>query len=116
MDEEENVIWVRCPDCGSKIGIFLTTEVTRVKKPTEEVEEERLGGPTLEEFRDRLASEGVDLSLLMVKEEENKFIVSPKGYIGDPWRGINDIIGSMGGEWVSAGKESRWEISKEALT
>ncbi|MFP3951539.1 MAG: hypothetical protein ACLFVP_05315 [Candidatus Bathyarchaeia archaeon] len=115
MDEEENIIWVRCPDCGSKIGIFLTTEVARVEKPAEVLEKEALQGLTLEGFRDRLSSEGVDLSLIMVQEEENKFVVSPKGYLGDPWRGINDVIDSMGGEWVSAGKESRWEISKEAI-
>lgn len=111
-EKEKNVSWVTCPECGSKIGIFLTPTIVppEVEKPAEKIKTIVL---KLEEFRERLVSEEVDLSLLRVMEDEDKFIISPSGYLGEPWRPINDTIRSMGGQWISAGKESRWEIKKE---
>ena len=109
-EKEKNTLWVTCPECGSNIGIFLTPAMAppEAEKPPEKIMVLKLEG-----FKERLVSEEVDLSLLRVMEDEDKFIISPGGYLGEQWRPINDTIRSMGGQWVSAGKKSRWEVKKE---
>lgn len=109
--DESKVIWLTCPDCGSKIGIILSvgkaSEITHIPK---EVEREDWP-PT--SFEEKLKSAGVDTGLLNIEEKENSILVSPKKFLGDLWSPINDAIRTLGGVWIREGRESRWEIKKE---
>jgi len=108
-----NIFWITCPECRARIGIFLTTNATAESEETTiEIEVEP---PSLEEFIGLLEVSGVDLSLALVMDEGDRFIVSPNGYIGGSWRHINEAMKELGGEWISSGKRSRWEIMKEEL-
>ena len=111
--DDSKVIWVNCPHCGSKIGIFLAVEEGEVAEERVEAPREALSAE--ERVRRFLQEEGVDMSLIKIEEEETQIVISPMGYIGDPWGEINDKIRQMGGEWISAGRESRWIIKKEDL-
>jgi hypothetical protein len=81
-------------------------------KDREKKEYTRKPPSTLLELIDELKSEGINSNLVMAMEKEDKFIISPKGYIGDPWMSINKVIRRMGGEWISAQERSRWIIKK----
>lgn len=111
--DKEDIFWVTCPECRARIGIFLATEAT--VKSGETVMKIEVETPSLGEFIGLLESSGVDLSLVLVMDEGDRFIVSPKGYIGGSWRHINEAMREMGGEWISSGKRSRWEVMKEGL-
>jgi len=46
-------------------------------------------------------------------ESSTQFVlVRPKEYLKDEWKKVNDIAKELGGEWVSQGKESHWQIPK----
>ena len=109
-EDDARVNWVKCPECGAKIGIILS--VGRAGAVT--------GVPAMEPtalppsgVSGRLASAGVDLSLVDIEEGEDVIAVSPKRFLGDLWGPINDAVRSLGGFWVREGRESRWEIKKE---
>lgn len=110
--EEENIFWFTCPECQARIGIFLTLKIEEVRETPEKIEAEP---PSIEEFVNLLRSEDVDLSLVLVLDEGDKFTVSPRGYISGSWRPVNEAIRKLGGRWVSAGKRGRWEIDKKGL-
>ena len=119
MDKKEDskIIWLTCPDCGSKIGIILsigkpaTVSHTAVT-PSAEEQEPR---PPLEKggFEEKLKSVGIDIGLLNIKEENELVRISPKKFLGDLWGPINDAIKGVNGTWIKEGRDSRWEIKKE---
>lgn len=114
MEEREStkVTWVTCPECGSKIGIILS--VGRAQPSAEmAVAEPAVRPPS--GIRERLASAGVDLSLVDVEEGGEVIIISPKRFLGDLWGPINDAVRALGGSWIREGRESRWEIRREDL-
>ena len=115
--EDSKVIWLTCPDCGSKIGIILS-----VGKPTTishvavtPAAEEQETWPPLEKggFEEKLKAAGIDIGLLNIKEETDLVRISPKKFLGDLWGPINDTIKGVNGTWIKEGRDSRWEIKKE---
>ena len=115
--DESKVIWLTCPDCGSKIGIILSVgKATAVTHHTEAVEEEAQDWPpATSSFTEKLKAAGVDTSLLNIEEGGDVTLVSPKKFLGDLWGPINESIRSLGGTWIREGRESRWEIRKTPL-
>lgn len=116
MEKETKITWIRCPECGAKIGIILSVgkgpaeeAETVTVAPREAVPPTTTTPTTIEE---RLTAAGVDTSLLNVKEGEEATVISPKKFLGDLWGPINNAIRSLGGVWVREGRESRWEIRK----
>lgn len=59
---------------------------------------------------ERLEKTGIDIGLFETFEGEQGIILKPKRYLDDKWGPINDAVTSLGGRWISAGKESRWEV------
>lgn len=121
MDKEETKItWIRCPDCGAKIGIILSVErrpaeeVRPVTVPAREVTPPPSPAPT-SSIQGRLEAAGVDVSLLEITDGEDVVVIRPRRFLGDLWGPINDAVRSLGGFWVREGRESRWEIRKEAV-
>jgi len=117
LEKETKVTWIRCPECGAKIGIILSVG----RAPAEEAEavtvppREAAPSPTVAataSIQEKLAAAGVDTSLLDIKEGEEATVISPKKFLGDLWGPINDAIRSLGGAWIREGRESRWEIRK----
>ncbi len=110
--EEAKVTWITCPECGAKIGLILSVGRTALagRPPDEPAAAWPPGG-----VRERLASAGVDLSLVDVEEGEDVIVISPKRFLGDLWGPINDAVRALGGSWIREGKQSRWEIRKEDL-
>jgi len=118
LEKETKITWIRCPECGAKIGIILSVG----KGPAEEAEpvtvapREAVPPPTpapTASVQERLAAAGVDVSLLEFKEGEDVTVVSPKRFLGDLWGPVNEAIRSLGGSWIREGRESRWEIRKK---
>ncbi len=115
--EESKVIWLTCPDCGSKIGIILSVgKATAVVQHADEAEEEEggawppaAGGGGI---ADKLKAAGVDTGLLNIEEGEAATLISPKKFLGDLWGPINEQMRILGGTWIREGRESRWEIKK----
>ena len=65
---------------------------------------------TADSVRSRLSEY---LEELDVSEEPEGIVVKPKGFLGrDKFASIAAIIEEFGGEYISAGKESRFLISK----
>ncbi len=114
--EESKVIWLTCPDCGSKIGIILSVgKVPTVTQHIQEVEEEESGAwppASMGSIAEKLKAAGVDTSLLNIEEGEDATIISPKKFLGDLWGPINESIRTLSGTWIREGRESRWEIRK----
>lgn len=116
--EETKITWIRCPDCGAKIGIILTVEgrpaeeVRPVAVPPREVTPPPTPAPP-SSIQEELEAAGVDVSLLEITEGEGVTVIRPKRFLGDLWGPINDAVRSLGGFWVREGRESRWEIRKE---
>jgi len=48
----------------------------------------------------------IDTSLLEIKGKT----IKPTKWIGDQWASINDVLERHGYNWISANKESRWEL------
>ncbi len=111
--DESKVIWLTCPDCGSKIGIILSVgKATAVAHHAEADEEASEAWPPSSSFAEKLKAAGVDTSLLNVEEGEDVTLVSPKKFLGDLWGPINESMRALGGTWIREGRESRWEIRK----
>jgi hypothetical protein len=109
--KESNIIWLTCPDCGSKIGIILSLgKASAITHPVESEELELELPPAA--FEAKLKDANVDTSLLNIEEKEDVILVTPKKFLGDFWGPINDAIKSLGGTWIREGRESRWEIKK----
>ncbi len=109
--DESKVIWLTCPDCGSKIGIILSVgKATAITHRAEQQEESEAWPPS--SFEEKLKAAGIDTSLLNVEEGEEAVLVSPKKFLGDLWAPINEAMRSLGGTWIREGIESRWEIRK----
>ena len=110
--DESKVIWLTCPDCGSKIGIILSVgKVATVTQAIDAAEKETEAWPP-SSFSEKIKTAGIDTSLLNIEEGEEVTLVSPKKFLGDLWGPINDTIRSLGGIWIREGRESRWEIRK----
>lgn len=111
--EESKVIWLTCPDCGSKIGIILSVgKATATTHHAEPEEEEATENWPPSSFEEKLKNAGVDASLLNIEEGEDTILVSPKKFLGDLWGPINETMRTLGGAWIREGRESRWEIKK----
>jgi hypothetical protein len=110
--DESKVMWLTCPDCGSKIGIIISVgKVTAVTHHEDMIKEETQNWPP-SSFEEKLKNTGVDTSLLNIEESEEAILVSPKKFLGDLWGSVNDALRSLGGTWIREGRESRWEIVK----
>jgi len=111
--DESKVIWLTCPDCGSKIGIILSVgKATAITQHREDVVEEETEIWPPRSFAEKLKTAGVDTNLLNIEEGEDTTLVSPKKFLGDLWGPINETIRTLGGVWIREGRESRWEIRK----
>ena len=108
-NDESNIIWLTCPDCGSKIGIMLTVGKTKI---INEAKHEVWPPQSIEE---KLASIGIDLELVDIRSENDTIIMSPKKFLGDLWGPINDAVRDIGGFWVRDGRDSHWVINKTDL-
>ena len=115
--EDSKVIWLTCPDCGSKIRIILSVgkPATISHAALSPVAEEHEPLPPLEKdgLEEKLKGAGIDISLLNIKEETGLVRISPKKFLGDLWGPINDTIKGVNGTWIKEGRDSRWEIKKE---
>jgi hypothetical protein len=112
--EESKIIWLTCPDCGSKIGIILSVgNVTKIAHRAEE-DESDVWPPS--SFEEKLKAASVDINLLNIEDKEEVTIVSPKKFLGDLWGPINDTIRVLGGTWIREGRDSRWEIKKTSTS
>ena len=111
--EEPRVIWITCPECGAKIGIVLSVGKgpAAIERPTTMREPAAAWPPS--GFAERLAASGIDVALLNVEEREDITVITPKKFLGDLWGPINEVIRSLGGNWIREGRQSRWEISKQ---
>jgi len=120
LEKETKITWIKCPECGAKIGIIISVG----KGPTEEqpaIVTPREAVPTLTpmlgptaSIQERLAAAGVDVSLLEIKEGEEVTVISPKRFLGDLWGPVNEAVRSLGGVWIREGRESRWEVRKDS--
>jgi hypothetical protein len=103
--EREEIIWLKCPSCDSKIGIILPIGKTQRKGVVSE------DWPP-QDIERRLEMTGVDPNLLDIEMGEDIIIISPKKFLGDLWSQINEAIRDLGGKWVRAGRESHWELER----
>jgi hypothetical protein len=110
--DDQKIMWITCPDCGSKIGIIVSVGKAGGTVPASA--EEAIDQQPPEGVEERLKATGIDVSLLNIEEGEKLIIVSPKKFLGDLWGPINDAIRSIGGAWIREGRDSRWEIKNEA--
>ena len=67
---------------------------------------------SLDELEYQLRGHIIDLEgTLSLTETAEGLRIERRRYLDDDeWAMINDVIASLGGEWVSAGKQSRWKI------
>jgi len=80
-------------------------EITITVKPIKKV-------ITIAEVRAQLSEYADDLS---IAEEAEGFVVRPVGYLGkEKFAAIAGKVRELGGTYISAGKESRFVIAKEA--
>ncbi len=126
QSDDSKITWVTCPDCGAKIGIVISVGKTGAVSSSslghiEDISQQiastgsfPVSQPgTVEE---KLAAAGIDVTLVDISEEGNIVAVSPKKFLGDLWSPINGSIRTLGGNWVSEGRLSRWEIPRENLS
>jgi hypothetical protein len=109
---DSKVTWITCPDCGAKIGVVISVGKAATQRPAPEPE--TTWPPS--SVNERLATAGVDLTLIDVVEGEEVITISPKKFLGDLWGPINEAVRSLNGGWIREGRDSRWEIRKEDLT
>lgn len=90
----KNSLTMSCPSCGDPISL----QVSKVAEQSSLIAKVK---ETIDEW-----VEDVDIT-----EEDSSVVVVPKSFLEkDVWYKINDALKSLNGEWVSAGKESRWII------
>jgi hypothetical protein len=115
--EDSKVIWLTCPDCGSKIGIILSVgkPATISHGVVTSADEEQETWPPIEKdgYEEKLKAAGIDTGLINIKEETDFIRINPKKFLGDLWGPINDAIKGLNGTWIKEGRDSRWEIKKE---
>jgi len=95
-------------------GATITVEgldITITVKPSTAIPEAPAPpGITVEAVRSRLAEYLKEIS---VTEEAEDIVVRPTGYLGrDKFASIAAIVREMGGNYISAGRESRFLIPK----
>jgi len=110
--DESKIIWLTCPDCGSKIGIIISVGKQETQVISEEEKTEKWPPSNLQE---KLIDLGIDLNLLNIEETDETILITPKKFLGDQWGSINDVIRGLNGTWVREGRDSHWEIKKEVL-
>ena len=111
VQDDSNITWVICPDCGAKIGVVIS--VGKSQRPiTPATETVTLPSTGIEE---RLAVSGVDLTLIDIEEGNEIITIRPKKFLGDLWGPINEAIRNLGGGWIREGRDSRWEIRTGAI-
>jgi hypothetical protein len=115
MSEKDKIMWVTCPDCGSKIGIIISVGKETVTE-TPSIIHEPTETDSQGSVRERLDAAGIDLELVNVEEGEAAISISPKRFLGDLWSPINTQIKTLGGVWIRDGRNSRWEIALDEDT
>jgi hypothetical protein len=55
---------------------------------------------------------GPRLQDLEVTDGMDGLIVKPRSYLGDSWAEVNEVVRSLGGQWISNGKQGYWRIPK----
>ena len=108
---DSKVTWITCPDCGAKIGVVISVGKATTQRPA--AESEPAWPPS--SVNERLATAGIDLTLVDVVEGEDVVTISPKKFLGDLWGPVNEAVRSLNGGWIREGRDSRWEIRKEDL-
>jgi hypothetical protein len=95
---------IKCPHCGA----LLILSVTMKEHPTAETETKTV---TLSSVKVAFPD---DLEPLLTYEDEgDKIILKPKQSLNtETFAKIVAIVRDLGGEYVSAGKDSRFKISK----
>jgi len=112
-EKESKVIWLTCPDCGSKIGIILSVgKAAAITRHEEKMTDEETENWPPSSFEEKLKTAGIDTNLLTIQDSEETILVSPKKFLGDLWGSINETMRSLGGSWIREGRDSRWEIKK----
>jgi hypothetical protein len=59
---------------------------------------------------DILEKAGLDTTALTIYPDSGKMMVKPLQYLGDSWRKYDQALAGMGFKWISAAKESHWEV------
>ena len=87
------------------------TEVPREPEAPKEEATPQAGEKTVETVQTFFPKELADQ--LTFEETDNYIVIKPRQYLGsETFKKIYDIINSAGGEWISAGKESRFRVKK----
>lgn len=91
----------KCPKCGVVLNVSVKTAQTSPSK-TQNTEDIKMMFPE-------------DLeNLLSFEEKEDYIIIKPRQFLGsDNFAKIAAIIRGIGGEYVSAGKQSHFRIGKK---
>ncbi|MFW6111379.1 MAG: hypothetical protein ACOC6H_05015 [Thermoproteota archaeon] len=95
---------VRPRENGASIVVNNNYEIMVTVKPVR-------GPPTLAEIQEELKEYTDDLS---ISEKEEGIVVKPEGYLGrGKFASIAEKMRELGGTYISAGKNSRFVISKK---
>jgi hypothetical protein len=106
VQDDSNITWITCPDCGAKIGVVISVGKSQLAiTPTTETIPLPSDG-----IEERLVVSGVDLTLINIEESDECITIRPKKFLGDLWGPINEAIRTLGGGWIREGRDSRWEI------
>lgn len=108
---ETKINWITCPECGSKIGLVISTGKTKVI-PEGQVQSEIVPASPIGNIAEKLSTLGVDLSLFEIEERDDLIVVTPRRFLGDLWSQVNELLKTLGAVWIREGKQSRWEIHK----
>lgn len=94
---KEKMAVFNCPYCGKKIGI--SSYITKLNETQAKL---------IDQVKNAISKWVDELDII---EKEGTIAITPKAYLGkDVWHEINDSLKAFNPEWISAGKESRWEI------
>lgn len=93
-----------CPKCGATLSLDVRLTVSIKKEPIE--------AKSLEDIKILFPKDLEEL--LMFEETAEYFIIRPRQYLGTQhFAKIASIIREVGGEYISAGKESHFRIPKD---
>lgn len=92
-----------CPGCGVPLNVLINQEAYRDEKTTRT--------RNAETVRKALPPDVVgDLTIV---EEENKYHIVPKKFLGKQnFAKIMEVVKNLHGEWMSQGKTSYWWVPK----
>ena len=78
---------------------------------TPRVETSKPPALTVETVRERLAKRLPDLD---ITDGFDGFSVKPRKFLGEAWKDVNDVVRSLGGQWVKGQtpKDGAWRIPK----